>query len=484
MCDQALDRLPAGDARRGVEAVRARLLDRVRIAVAGREKAGKSTLVNALLEQRVAATDVGPCTKVVTWFRYGPGRDRAELVLRGGGRRPLALTEDGQLPASLPVEPLMVDRIDVVLSNDAGVLRDVVLIDTPGLASTDELAAQRTQELLAVHEASSAAVAGADILIFLVSKTARLDDQEAIDAFSPLVRGDDTAPITAVAVLSKADTLTNGDMSGAGELAQVLAESLRQSVATVVPVVALLAETATAGVFAEPEAEALAKLAALPKEVREAVLSGPDVFFAFDLPLPVLDRKRLWSLLQRYGVAKCLSWIEEGATGAAELCRRMLDDSGVDDLRHVVWGSFLPEADTLKAAAASRQLDSIVWQGTPEEAPALGRLADGLEELNSSLLHRLREIWAAQECVKTTLSHQLCEEAQRVTRPGELHQRLGLPSGASFDDVKLTVHSRASDWNAFANQRRGKERRIAEILSTTYALLWSELRNASVASAG
>ena len=42
------------------------------MAVGGRLNAGKSTLVNALLGESLAATDATECTRLVTWFRYGP----------------------------------------------------------------------------------------------------------------------------------------------------------------------------------------------------------------------------------------------------------------------------------------------------------------------------------------------------------------------------------------------------------------------------
>jgi len=43
----------------------------LRVAIAGKVKAGKSTLLNALVGERLAPTDTGECTKVVTWYRDG-----------------------------------------------------------------------------------------------------------------------------------------------------------------------------------------------------------------------------------------------------------------------------------------------------------------------------------------------------------------------------------------------------------------------------
>ena len=47
-------------------AVRDRLDEPLRVAIAGRVKSGKSTLLNALVGDRLAPTDAGECTRIVT----------------------------------------------------------------------------------------------------------------------------------------------------------------------------------------------------------------------------------------------------------------------------------------------------------------------------------------------------------------------------------------------------------------------------------
>ncbi len=54
-----------------LEALSARLDEPLRVAIAGRVKAGKSTLLNALVGQELAPTDAGECTRIVTWYRDG-----------------------------------------------------------------------------------------------------------------------------------------------------------------------------------------------------------------------------------------------------------------------------------------------------------------------------------------------------------------------------------------------------------------------------
>src|SRR5256885_2952363 len=77
--------------------VRRRLSEPLRVAIAGRLKSGKSTLVNALIGRRVAPTEVGEGTRIVTQFRYGTA-DRVDVGRRAGSRVSLPLRPSGRFP--------------------------------------------------------------------------------------------------------------------------------------------------------------------------------------------------------------------------------------------------------------------------------------------------------------------------------------------------------------------------------------------------
>src|SRR3982750_3991013 len=59
------------DVHNELEPIGYRLNQPIRIALAGTLKAGKSTLVNALVGEDIAPTDATEATRLVTWFRYG-----------------------------------------------------------------------------------------------------------------------------------------------------------------------------------------------------------------------------------------------------------------------------------------------------------------------------------------------------------------------------------------------------------------------------
>ena len=73
-----------------------RLTGPLRVAIAGKIKAGKSTLLNALVGEELAPTDAGECTRIVTWYRRGDqpqvtvhphARTAGDRLLHQGDRR-------------------------------------------------------------------------------------------------------------------------------------------------------------------------------------------------------------------------------------------------------------------------------------------------------------------------------------------------------------------------------------------------------------
>jgi len=116
---------------------------RLRVAVLGQFKRGKSTFINALLGKGVVPSAVVPATAIPTFISWSPrtlirvvyldGRPDQEIVPGPEGEvahmREL-VTEGGN-----PHNRRAIARVDVLL--DADVLKDgLVLIDTPGIGST------------------------------------------------------------------------------------------------------------------------------------------------------------------------------------------------------------------------------------------------------------------------------------------------------------------------------------------------------------
>src|SRR6185503_3000939 len=143
-------------------AIEARLVEPLRVAIAGKVKAGKSTLLNALVGEPLAATDATECTKVVTWYVEGQ-RYQATLEPREGEPVHIALKRDAT-GITLDLEGRAPEDIArIVVRWPSSRLRSMTLIDTPGVGSISGFG-QRTFELLAPEDERGTA---ADAVLYL-----------------------------------------------------------------------------------------------------------------------------------------------------------------------------------------------------------------------------------------------------------------------------------------------------------------------------
>jgi hypothetical protein len=349
LCHEIVTKI-SSDAGGQVRQIGDRLHDPLRVAIAGRLKAGKSTLVNALIGRRVAPTAAGECTRVVTRFRYGPA-DRIDVVTRDGERRSLPLDEDGMVPARLGVPAARVAYVDVTLTSDR--LRQLTVVDTPGLASTDGAGSARAEEAVGIDADSAGEITAAEAVVYVFTQAVRADDIRALEAFHAASARLATSPINAIGVLGKVDTLAGGADDPwpiAGPLAEGQARLLARTVGDVVPVAALLAETAEAGRLTAADRDALAKLATLPAAELTLLLASADLFRNRPAPVGAEQRDRLLTRLDLYGIGfACAQLAAEPRLGTGELVRRLLAASGFERLRDTVDRTFRWRCDAIKA---------------------------------------------------------------------------------------------------------------------------------------
>lgn len=459
-----LRELPAGEEHRLVEALRVEFAEPLRVAVAGRIKAGKSTLVNALLRQRVAPTDVGECTRFVTWYRYG-FPERLEIVDHDGGRRSRPLRADGSLPPELGVDPAEVHHLDVYLGNAQ--LQRLTVIDTPGLASVHDERAAATRQLLAIDRDSRAAVSEADVLLLVMGMDSRESDDTVLAAFEAQFDGLRKTALNAAAVLSKVDLI---DEPGAAirpridAIAQLVAGRLRTPLAAVVPVATLLAETTECGMLTDDDVDALRTLSALDRSARARMLRTVDRFVDTDAPVTSGRRARLLERLDLHGIAIAMEHLE--GQPPQTLIRRLREEAGTDTFRTLVLDAVARNADVLKCARL---------------LTALGRLGSG-STTRSAVLRALEALWLdpalhAVRLERAAQLHSAGEAELPATLATELH---ALARGATgvLPALELSaVAQAASRWRAFANSGRAGpvEREVADVMCRAYELTFERL---------
>jgi GTPase SAR1 family protein len=480
LCDRLLERIGPGSTRDGVEAVRRRLGEPVRIAVVGRVSSGKSTLVNALLGIRAAPTAAGECTRVVTWFRYGDV-DHAELHLRDRSVLPVRLSADRSLPARLGVDLDTVESIHVSLYN--GTLERITLIDTPGLESLRPGASDRTQQLM--FGDSQHAVSEADALVHVMTSDMRADDLGVLDRFRASAGDLEASAVNSVAVLTKIDKLggARDDISAAAaRLVHRCSADLGPSVAAVVPVVGLLAEAALAGRVGEERAGRLRWLAGLEDAERRAAIRAARRRLA-DERSGAEDHDGVADLLEvldAYGVQTCLEAIQAGRSGARALTEHLRDVSAIEPLATLLDNAFASRGGTLKAHAAQGALQRLRDRSDRTNAEhleaALRAGADEMAMLPEARWMRTMEVFRRLVSGSLTLPPPLSDDVRHVALGEATWQRLGLTSSASPGAQREAAMDGVARWRTFRHdgRRTPDEERVAHVMTLAYSALASD----------
>ncbi len=484
LCDDIVPRVGPGIADQ-VRHIGDRLGEPLRVAIAGRLKAGKSTLVNALIGRRVAPTAVGECTRVVTRFRYGPA-DRVDVVRRDGARHSLPLDDDGMIPQRLGVPAAAVAHVDVSLTSAK--LRELTVVDTPGLASADAAVSARAEQVVGASTApfdagidadSSSAVAAAEAVVYVFTQAVRADDVRALEAFRAASARLTAGPINAIGVFGKVDTL----VGGAGDpwpvalpLAQQQAALLARTVGDVVPVVGLLAETGEAGRLTAADCAALGRLAAAPD--LPVLLASADLFRSRPAPVDAERRERLLGLLDLYGIGFAVAQLAaDPRLGTGELVRRLVQASGFPRLRATLDEVFRWRSDAIKAGWALARLDRLA--GHTADPADRDALRDAVEQLlREPAYHRLRLLEVAQRVATgaVPMPAQWEQELTRLATSDDPRWILRLPH-AGPDELAAAALAAANRWRVYAVAGAGPaQSRVAQIAHRGFYLLSRQVR--------
>lgn len=455
-----------------VDDLAARLDAPLRVAIAGKVKAGKSTLLNALVGEPLAPTDAGECTRIVTWYQEGLTYRATLHPTQGPPREVHFERAAGAVVVDLDVPVEEVDRLTIEWPSS--VLRTMTLIDTPGLGSLRADAGARTEAVLAAEDQPSVA----DAVLYLM-RHVHHSDVRFLEAFR-----DDTAsgtPVNAIAVLSRADEVGGARLDALDSAARI-AERVRADPAvrrvchTVVPVAGLLAQAAAG--LTEAEHRSFVRLAAADAETVASMLRSADRVVDPDLAVGVSDLERR-HLLDRYGLFGIRLAVELVGSGAAstsaELAAELRRASGITELREVLTRDVVARRDLLKARTTLVGLDRLLRAhpvpGSEAVAARLEALAAGSHEVAElRLLTALRSGAVA-------LPEEQVVEIERVLAAGPVGDRVGLGPEATPDAVRSAVVDGAQRWRRRAEFAASAKpvRDAAAVVVRTYEGLLADL---------
>ncbi|AKK03861.1 dynamin family protein [Corynebacterium epidermidicanis] len=350
---QATDALAQGGPELAEHAVQLReMVSRPpRVAVVGRLKSGKSTLVNALTQHEIAATGSLECTMAVSmYFNGAPAR--AEIHSRSGEVKRIPLSEGPLEELGFPLED--VDHIEQFLPNAQ--LQRLTLIDTPGTATLTVENEERTRRVLVDgQQDTKRASSWADSLVFLSDSAPREDERLFLSQLG-------MTPLTSVGVLSRADSFGAGafgqrdPLDYAATHAENIAAQLGNSVLEVVPLSGFLAESALVGRVNGTIARTLGHLASLNREQLLDVIEVEDP----SVIVPGLSahmRDELLDTVGEYGIVAARDIA--AAEGAVGLVNWMIERSGISRLTQLLTGEMSYFAVLQRAVRMLDVLDQL-----------------------------------------------------------------------------------------------------------------------------
>jgi 50S ribosome-binding GTPase len=423
-----------------------RLDEPLRVAIAGKVKAGKSTLLNALVGEAIAPTDAGECTKVVTWYRNGPS-PRVVAYPTDGDPAPLPVVRRGGALAidlgAMPAESL--DRLVVDWPTQA--LRTTSLIDTPGVASINEDISARTARFLEPDDDSPTE---ADAVIYLM-RHLHVADADFLEAFRDQGVARATA-VNTVAVLSRADEIGAGRLDAMFSARAIATRyrsepSLRGLCQNVVAVAGLLAYGGRT--LRNDEYAAMTDLAQRPREELDAALLSADRFLRDGEPA----RMHLLNRFGLFGIRLATTLIRQGVDNPTMLAEELVARSGLDELQRVLDIQFGQRRELLKARSALLALDAMVR--ADNDARGIGREVE-------------RVLASAHEFAELRLLGELRSAAVTLPDPGDAERllggagttpaaRLGLPEATAPGELRRAAEDALRKWRNLAeNPMQGR----------------------------
>lgn len=427
-----------------------------RVVIVGRLKAGKSTLVNALIGAPVADTAALEATRVVTIYQDGAPA-RAEVVGLDGRRTPVSSPGTA---VALPIPDTEIAHVHRWLPSAA--IRDLTLVDTPGLATLtapNEAATKRA--LIDGFDQTRTASVDADAAVFLFDASPRADELDFL-ARLPFT------PLNVLGVLSRSDGFGEGALGHRDPLveaarhATVLGDRLARTVTAVTPISGLMAQTAYTGALTERDAHLLAGLSSFsPLDLVELLESDNPA------PLTPADRDRLLDLLGEYGV---LHGRRVAADGAAALAGWLAQCSGLEELRRLLHLSIGRVASWHRAGRILDHLDRLAYRH-----PA--------REQTRSIVHRMRSAPAMRQVtlladlarlVQADPESPLVDEIRGLLEGDTAAQCLGLPADADRALVRAAAEQRLADAQqraAFASGSAAEDTALVTVTAAYHDIL-------------
>lgn len=464
-----------------------KLNEPMQLAIIGKISSSKSTLVNAILgKDELMSTGQKEVTYNVGWLKYG--KPDADIVIHHKDGIPNTIKSQSEF-AKWTVDSgnSEIDNISYIETfNDAEILKEVNIIDTPGLDALRGKDSQNTLDF--IKKVRPDAV----IMLFTHSVS-----ENVLDIVSQYNTGGDFNPLNAVGVLSKIDVLWQEDINRdrtALQIGQKMAANrmlkypmLKKTLFDIYPISALLFLASTT--LSE---ETFAKVKVLKQSSKANLDTALDSVGRFlaestDLTLTLEERKKLVVTLDLFGIHLLLELLEANPNATLSDAKAVLrKESGADDFMKILHNHFGARAKLIKIESIYQSIVQSIRQCVTEASEKgtmslLKKVEQQINTLFSSQIYEHREyellyrIYNNELVLDEATRNEICNlfGEQGFSAP----EKLGLSDNPTLEELSNKAYDRERYWRkCVALEPDPEEREWMKIVLSSYSRLNAKLK--------
>lgn len=507
-----------------LEVMKKRLDEPLRVAVVGFVKAGKSTLMNAIMKEKILFTGAIETTSIPSWFKYAPNPS-ISVVFKDGHKENYAFEElkKWTVKAETDKNPRAADVTYIELKYPNEVLKTMELIDTPGFGAGSSASdramdffgfdsnVQQSEQDKESSRITAEFAAQADAIIYGFAKSAQAGDQEILTAFQGDTVAPNTSPINALGVLTKADVmwdvlLNNDPMETAqGVIRNLIAQPVLKSLLyTIAPVCAKIVESISE--LGEKEWDILQRLSKLDEELLLNILFDRNAFieyqagdFAAEMEKKFSpeeyrnignpeERQHICAICEQYGIYVITKALNDGVE-PAQIIEHVYEKSGIRYLSDLVYQHFGKRSFIIKVRYMFSYLNSLAGR-TMLANPSNKNLEKICEYIKEQIddIQTTEQVFRELKVMQAYYNGQLnfkdeqeVEQFLQITgeNGGNCEAKLGVPEGTPIKELDRIAKERIHYWNQRANDipitRYYEE--AAQVFSRSYGILHYHLQS-------
>lgn len=480
------------------------------VAVIGLIKAGKSTFINALLQQELLTTDLQEATYTITKFKYNE-QAFLEIQFRDGSiqKDTIDNLDFWSSRRNLKRNRKLNDVEIVTINYPNDLFKKIEIVDTPGLGSIHGIDSKNTTNFLGnilsniskkdkekSTRLTKQAVAKADAVICAFSNNMRKSNMNVLESFLSYF-GEIGNPSNSIGIFTKCDMFWDDQDVDPFEVGQRICtnimerQDVRKVLYTLSPIIALPAQGLqslddnTYLLFKE-----LAKLDA--DDLYDELMIAQE-FIDNDIEGCNLDRAQREFLLKTFGSygIYIISGLVKNGDNIQEIKKKIYSESGIETLvNDIILKHFGARSDIIKANNILSRLSvlsqNIRFQNNNSELRTFcDFIYDKVDEITTQQ-HCFKELAMLQYYYNKNLHLSEEDEEDLLHLTGEYgytcESRLNVEEAKySITELKEIAYQKIQKWGQKANaslaSRRDKE--LAAVLKRSCEIIYYHLENLS-----